>query len=254
MLRISQLQLKRGGRQVLSGIDLDFPSQGLFGILGPNGSGKTSLFRGISGVWQPCAGSVTWHNEPILSLSPEQRSRILSVVPQTPSCPFPFRVRELVAMGRYALGAYNDGNDAVVKRCLEKTGTLSLAERHVPTLSSGERQRVYIARALAAQAPILLLDEPSSNLDIRHELEIWKLLRTLASDKHCILAAIHDLRLAEQYCDAIAVLHEGRVYSKGALAAVLDANCLHDVFGVAAVPNTTGCPSFCISDSVARSS
>lgn len=203
-----------------------FPSR-LCGILGPNGSGKSTLFKTMAKIWQPTGGQVLWNNAPLHKMERRQISRTLSLVPQEVQIHFDFTVREVVEMGRYV---HNDlGN---LKTALQTVDAWHLVERRLPHLSLGERQRVYIARALMTESPILLLDEPASNLDIKHQLEIWELLQALAKQGKIVIVATHDVAGVQRFCDDAAILNQGVCIAQGETRAVLTEELLAEVFGV----------------------
>ncbi len=234
MLQLTDLSLHRHGRQLLHSISLTAVPGELTILLGPNGSGKTTLFRALAGSWPLTSGEILWGGKPIHNLLPKERSLIISLVPQSPFCPFPFTVRQLVSMGRFAQGDYHaaTGDTHHVTKALAQVDATHLADRLMTELSSGERQRVFLARSLATDCPVLLLDEPTSNLDIRHQLELWELLRELAKQGRTILCAAHDLVMAQRYGDVATVLRKGHLYSHGQLNTSLNEECLREVFGV----------------------
>ncbi len=225
------------GRPVLRGVDLDLPAGSLCSILGPNGSGKTTLLRCLLGQHTPSAGSILLGGQPMQSLSAKQQARQLAYVPQLPSSAFAFTVRELVAMGRYAhqgaLGlASSDDRDRVTD-ALARTGTLAFADRTLGELSGGEAQCVMIARALAQQPQVMLLDEPTSHLDLRNQLLIYRLVRQLTRERGMAALVVgHDINLAARHSDQLVLFREGRVAARGCPDDVLKAPLLRDTYGV----------------------
>ncbi len=206
------------------------------GIIGPNGSGKSTLMRLLSGVLEPTQGDVRLHDRPISSYTPIERAREIAVVPQETSIEFPFTVTETVLMGRAPhLGGFAFEGDRDLEAAtiaMRRTGVLHLADRSLHELSGGERQRVILARALAQNAAILLLDEPAAFLDIRHEVEIYDLLHDLKSEGKTVVSVLHDLNLAALYCDRVALLKEGRLIAAGAPADVITYPLLTEVYEV----------------------
>jgi len=226
-----------GSDSVLDGLDLALEPGTFVGLLGPNGSGKSTLLKLLAGVLHPTAGAVRLGDEDLARIPRRRLAPSLAYVPQDTRVWLPFTCREVVAMGRYAhrsgLGLSDAGHDGVVQRCMADTGVLDLAERRITEVSGGEAQRVQIAQALAQEARILVLDEPTSHLDISFQVEVMDLLGRLNRDHGMtILAALHDLNLASLYCDRLVTLRRGRVVKDGSPAQVLDPTLLWEVFGV----------------------
>lgn len=219
---------------VVDGVSLSLGAGELLGIIGPNGSGKSTLLRLLSGVLRAASGAVHVHGRPLPDLSPRERSRAIAVVPQDTQVEFPFSVTEVVLMGRSphlrGFALEGDRDMAVARRAMQRTGVLDLAHRSIHELSGGERQRVVLARALAQQAGILLLDEPAAFLDIRHEVEIYDLLREVQAEGTSILTVLHDLNLAALYCDRVALLKAGRLVRVGTPAEVITYATLTEVY------------------------
>ncbi len=236
-------------RPVLRGVDLDLPAGRVCTLLGPNGSGKTTLLRCLLGQHRPSAGRITLGGQPIEQLDARARARQLAYVPQLPSSAFAFTVRELVAMGRYAhqgsLGLASREDRDRVERALERTGTAVFAERTLSELSGGEAQCVMIARALAQQPRIMLLDEPTSHLDLRNQLLIVRLVQQLAREQDMAALVVgHDINLAARHSDSLALFRAGRVAATGAPDQVLKADLLRETYGVEVelIPSSDGPP------------
>jgi len=206
----------------------------MLGILGPNGSGKSTLLRLLSGVLAPASGEVRAHGRPLTSYSRRQLGQAIAVVPQDTVIEFPFSVTEVVLMGRSPhLGGFafeGDRDVEVAHQAMRRTGVLDLAHRSIHELSGGERQRVILARALAQEASIMLLDEPGAFLDIRHTVEIYDLLQDLQREGRSIITVLHDLNLAALYCDRVALLKEGRLFRLGTPAEVITYEALTKVY------------------------
>lgn len=206
----------------------------LLAVVGPNGAGKTTLLRLLSGALVPQAGQVRLDDRPLQELPDRLRARVLAVVPQSESSPFPVTVREMVGMGRYPhLGPWERAGSidhAVVDRALERCAVGHLAERQLARLSGGERQRARIARALAQEAPVLLLDEPTGGLDLRFRMELFHLLRELRADGLAVLVITHDLNLAARFADRLLLLDQGRVRARGTPEEVLSGDTLEEVY------------------------
>jgi len=206
----------------------------LLAVVGPNGAGKTTLLRLLTGSLTPQQGEVRLDDRQLGELDDRERARALAVVPQSESSPFPVTVREMVGMGRYAhLGPWErtGGLDrAVLERALERCAVAELADRQLGELSGGERQRARIARALAQEAPILLLDEPTAGLDLRYRMELFHLLRELRGEGLAVLVITHDLNLAARFADRLLLLDRGRATARGAPESVLSREALEAVY------------------------
>nr|WP_231554195.1 ATP-binding cassette domain-containing protein [Halobellus rufus] len=224
---------------MLDGVDATIDSGRFVGLVGPNGAGKTTLLRTINGTLAPDAGSVTVEGRRIQELSSKAASRLVATVPQDTAVAFEFDVRTVVEMGRNPhrsrFGGWREADSEAVERAFEWTDTEQFADRAVSTLSGGERQRVLLARALAQESPLLLLDEPTASLDINHQVRTLELVRTLVARGKTAVAAIHDLNLAAQYCDELLLLADGEVAAFGPPASVLTEDALGDAFGANAV-------------------
>lgn len=239
MLEIEGIHLKKRNKTILSSLTLRFLPGKLYAILGPNGSGKTSLLKVLNGTWQPTAGVAFWQGTPLHTFPRHALSQILSLVPQNPWSPFAFSVTDLVAMGTYALQYKTPSplRRITIDEALKAVDAYHLKDEWVTELSTGERQRVYIARALVSECPVLLLDEPTSNLDIAHQLEIWALLGRLVQGERSIIVTSHDLSMCERFCDRVAVLHHGSCVGEGSPQQVLNEETLKSVFGVRRLTN-----------------
>lgn len=231
MLKTDNLSYHLRGAKLLNDISLTFMPGRLYGILGPNGSGKSTLLKNLSGIWTPTHGQVLWQGENLFKQDRRRVSRTITLVPQNVQMYFDFNVEETVSMGRYPHGE-KLLDEKMLHQVLSEVDVLHLRGRYVSQLSNGERQRVYIARALMTESPILLLDEPTASLDIRHQLDIWRLLRSLLVKGKIIIIACHDLVSARKYCDEVAVMHQGQCVAVGDYATVMGAELLKTVFGI----------------------
>ena len=230
-----------GRSRVLDRVSLALAPGSLLALVGPNGAGKTTLLRILAGVLAPGAGEVCVRGEPLARLSRRALARELAVVPQELVVPFPYRVRELVAMGRAArLGAFGregPADRAAVDAALRALALDALAERTYTTLSGGEKQRTALARALAQEADALLLDEPTAHMDLGHRLHTFEWLRGWIAERparRAVLVVTHDLWLAAQHADRIALLDRGRLVALGAPREVLTPERLEAVYAVEA--------------------
>jgi iron complex transport system ATP-binding protein len=214
----------------------------IFGIVGPNGSGKSSLLRLLAGLLPPSDGRILLRGRPMAGLRRQDIACVVAVVPQDYVQVFPFTVAETVLMGRYphqprrlwnlGIGEETDKDLSGVHQAMLETDVWSLADRVVSELSGGERQRVMIARALAQEPAILLLDEPTAFLDINHQIEICSLLNRLRSERQLTVVLVsHDLNVASQYCDRLLMLKEGRPIRIGSPEETIQPDILRTVYG-----------------------
>jgi len=224
-ITIEGLHFSYNGKPVLQKITLSVQKGEILAIVGPNGSGKTTLLKNISGVLTPDAGVVYLDMKRVTSLLPRELSRCLTAVEQEREVGFDFTVREVIAMGRIPYQsrfAKETTKDAqLIREAMELAHVTSFASRSIRELSGGEKQRVFLAMALAQDPRVLLLDEPTAYLDINYQLQIMKIVRQQAAAGLTVLMAIHDLNLAAQYADRVAILHQGRLLAVGRPADVL---------------------------------
>jgi iron complex transport system ATP-binding protein len=221
---------------VLSGVDLRLEPGTVTGLFGPNGSGKSTLLRCLNGVLRPESGQIKLAGRPLHDFPAREIARCVAVVPQESRADLSLTVQEMVMLGRYPhtdlWGDETPKDRDVVTASLAKVHAERLTQRPFNHLSGGERQRVVIARALAQEAEVLLLDEPATHLDIAHQLELYQLLRALAFQKYAILLVSHDLLLAPLFLDRAVLLAGGAVIASGAPGEVLSADHMHATFGV----------------------
>ena len=227
--------VRYGRREALRSVDAVVAPGAVLGIIGPNGSGKSSLLRVLSGLRRPEAGQVSVDGRPLTGLSDRERGRTIAIVPQETHPAFPLRVREMVLLGRAPhLGPFGWEQPTDLRaahEAMRRTETLDLAERPLDELSGGERQRVVLARALAQEAPVLLLDEPTAFLDLRHAVVLLDLVKDLAREGRSVGLVVHDLNLASMYCDRLLLLAAGSVVAEGTPDEVLTWARLCDVYG-----------------------
>jgi len=204
-------------------------------IIGPNGSGKSTLLRLGAGVIVPCAGRVLLDGRPSAGLSRREVARTLGYLPQQVGSEFDYRVEEVVAMGRFphlsGAGFLSSADVAVVDRCMAATEVDAYRGRTLSHLSGGERQRAFLASVLAQEPRVLLLDEPTSSLDLHHQVRFFGLVRRLAAQGMAVVAVTHDLNLASLYCDRLALLRDGRLVEEGAPCDVLRTDLLRATYG-----------------------
>ena len=223
-------------RPLLVDVDLDVARGELVGILGANGAGKSTLARLLLGLVAPAAGQVSIDDRALASLPPRERARLVAAVLQDEPLEFPFTALEVVLMGRRSrLGPFGfevAADVAAAERAMAETGVVELAARPMSELSGGERKRVLLARALAQETPALILDEPAAALDVRHQLELFQLLAARKRAGAAVVVVVHDLNLAAQWCDRVALLTPGAPAIVGAVDEVLTEARLRSAFGV----------------------
>ena len=236
-IRLRGVAAGYGSRMVLQGVDLDVAPGAWLGVVGPNGAGKSTLIRVITGSLVPSAGVVELDGQPLASLGREAIARRIAVVPQPSSLPFALTVESVVALGRLPhedrLRGLRPADRAAVAGAIDRVGLGRLVGRDVRELSLGERQLVLLAVAIAQAAPIIVLDEPTVHLDIRHQFEVMELLEDLRGrDGRTIVTVLHDLNLVARRVPRVAVVADGRIVVDGPPAHALDAERIRTVFGV----------------------
>ncbi|MBD0315489.1 MAG: ABC transporter ATP-binding protein [Nitrospiraceae bacterium] len=225
----------------LDGVTFHVHEGEVLGIVGPNGSGKTSLLNLLAGTMTPQEGTVCLFGTPLMALTPREVARLVGVVPQDTQQVFPFTVAETVLMGRFPHRPHDRWNAgfgwetqedlAVAGEAMATMDITHLARRSVTDLSGGERQRTIIARALAQAPKVLLLDEPTAFLDLQHQIEICAVLRRLKEDRGLTIVLVsHDLNLVSQYCDRLLLLDHGRVFRLGSAEEVIQSDLLETVY------------------------
>lgn len=233
---VDGLVCRYGAIPALDGVSLSVSPQEMCGVIGPNGSGKTTLLRAIDGLLSPVRGTVLLEGRAVGKMSSRQVAAVIGVVPQRAGAGFGFTAREMVAMGRSphlpALSTETDRDQTIIDDAMARTGVVQLADRPIDSLSGGEFQRVLIARALAQEPRVLLLDEPTAHLDLRYQREIMDLLSTLCGSGLTMVAALHDVNLAAEYCDRLVLLSGGQIAAMGAPVQVLEERTLERVFGI----------------------
>lgn len=225
-------------KTLLDSVDMRAERGQFVGLIGPNGAGKSTLLRTLSGVLRNQEGTVSLEGSDLQSMAARDVASMLALVPQIAPYTQGFTAFELVLMGRYPhLGRFQvegETDDRIAQAAMQLTETEEFEARTLDTLSGGERQRVFLARALAQQPRILLLDEPTSNLDVLHQLTILGLVRKLVDEGLTAIAAIHDLNLAARYFDRLVLISEGRVVTEGRPEEVLTPETIESAFGVRA--------------------
>ncbi len=237
ILRAEQINYSHEKTTILCNVTFEVDSGELVGLIGPNGAGKSTLIKVISGLWTGAKGQIALIDKPLNRYSTRQIAQIVAQVPQITALDFPFSVQQIVMMGRnpylnrFELETQHDRQ--IVQSTMQRTNTLELADRLIGTLSGGERQRVLIARALTQEPRLLLLDEPTANLDLQHQIDILNLVHDLVHHEGLgVVAAVHDLELAARFCDRLVLLHKGSVLANGAPDIVLTPENIHNAYHV----------------------
>ena len=240
-LQTSGLRLKYDQRTVIEGLSAEIPEGKVTMIVGANACGKSTLLRGLARLLKPAAGTVTLDRRDIHRRPAREVARTLGLLPQHPTAPDGITVRDLVGRGRYPhQGFFRPGpaggspdDERAVQQAMAATETLDLAGRNVDELSGGQRQRVWIAMALAQETEVLLLDEPTTYLDLTHQVEVLDLITDLNRQRGTTVAIVlHDLNLAARYADHIIAMKNGQIVAEGAARAVVTEELVREVFGL----------------------
>lgn len=235
-LRSDAVTLSYDKRIIAKDLTLDIPAGSFTAIIGPNACGKSTLLRAMAGLLAATSGQMVLDGKAISTLSPREIAQRLGLLPQTAVAPEGITVAELVARGRYVhqrlLRQWSAEDRAAVEDALRLTNVTELAERRVEHLSGGQRQRVWIAMVLAQQTPLILLDEPTTYLDIAHQIDVLNLLHELNTAGRTVVAVLHDLNHAARYASHIIAMKAGEVIASGAPAKVITAQNVAEVFGL----------------------
>jgi iron complex transport system ATP-binding protein len=235
IIRLESAVFRYREREIFSGLNLSLEEGEILGLIGPNSSGKTTLLKLMDGLLRPQGGKVLLEGKDLNRISRSQIARTIGVVPQSMEVPFSFTVGEIVLMGRAAhlsrFGWEKKKDLNLAREAIALTGVAGLEDRPFWELSAGEQQRILIARALAQEPKVILLDEPTSHLDINHQIEINELIRRLNQEKSLtVLHISHDLNLAAEYCHRIVLLHQGSVFSVGKPSDVITEENIRQVY------------------------
>jgi len=236
MLDVNNIHFSIDDKKILESITARFEPRMIHGIIGPNGSGKSTLLKNICRIWEPQSGSILIHGTDYTKIPRKELSTLVTLVPQNTTIGFPISVFDIVAMGRNPhLGRFagmRQNDRDIIERALQQTNIYELKDRNINELSGGEGQLAIIARALATEASLILLDEPTSELDVKHTLEILNILQGFKDQGKTILVTIHDLNLARKFCDTISILSRGKLFYSGTPENAFAAEIIKQVFDV----------------------
>jgi iron complex transport system ATP-binding protein len=236
LLEARGLVVDRGRRSVLRGVELALDAGAGLALVGPNAAGKSTLVRALAGLLAPAAGDVRLEGRPLAVWPRSALARRVALVAAEDEAPDRLAVEDRVALGRYPhrgpLAPFREEDREAVRRALRQTEIEHLARRPLGTLSAGERQLALLARGLAQDPAVLLLDEPATHLDVRHQLHLFRVLDDVRARGVAVLAVIHDLQRAAAWAPRMALLHEGRIAASGPPASVLESEAAEQAFGV----------------------
>lgn len=235
-LEAQELVIAYDGKVVVDGVDLQIRQGSFTVILGPNASGKSTVLRALARVLKPESGHVVFDGRELSDYGSKELAKRLGLLPQDAIAPDGMRVADLVSRGRYphhtALQRWTVADDTATRDALAATNTTDLAERYVDQLSGGQRQRVWVALLLAQQTEVMLLDEPTTFLDIAHQYELLDLLQALHEEGKTVVAVLHDINQAARYATDLVLMHEGRIAATGAPEDLITAEQISDTFGL----------------------
>ncbi|PYF79983.1 iron complex transport system ATP-binding protein [Marinomonas alcarazii] len=223
-------------KAIVKQVDLNIPAGKIIALLGPNGCGKSTLLKAMARILSPMDGQVHWQGQNLHNIASKKLAQQLALLPQTQPIPEGIKVKDLVAYGRSPYtgfwGRINKEDHEIIAQVMQETGITELAEQLVSELSGGQRQRVWLAMTLAQDTPYLLLDEPTTYMDLSHQVELMHLLRKLNLQGKTIITVLHDINQAARYCDHLIVMKQGKIITQGAPDSVLTQQLLKEVFSL----------------------
>ncbi|WP_368654192.1 ABC transporter ATP-binding protein [Ornithinibacillus sp. 4-3] len=237
MIKVNDLHVSLNNKAILKNINASIPKGSFSGLIGPNGSGKTTLLKTLSKLIPYDKGEVSIAEKELSFYKHKTLARELSYVPQDTNIDFDFNVKDIVAMGRYAHGTFFNkeiSNEAIVKEAMIATNTWRFADKSILSLSGGQRQLVCIAKALAQDTPLILLDEPIAALDIYYQIRILKLLKELTMQGKTVVTVLHDLNLVARFCENVLLLEDGKIKAHGSCKEVLTEQTLQETYQIEA--------------------
>ncbi len=237
-IRFDEAGLELGGRAILQTLSLSAGAGELIALAGPNGAGKSSLLRLAAGLLPPGRGAVELDGQAVSGLAPRDRARQIAYLPAESREAWPLDAQSLVALGRIPfrkpLRRLSEADEAAIASAMQRAGVTAFASRRIDTLSSGERARVHLARMLATQAPVLLLDEPTAALDLKHQLAVMDIVAAEARAGRLVIMALHALDLAARHADRVVLMQEGQIHADAPPDKALSEENVRAVFGVEA--------------------
>lgn len=237
LMKLENISFSYETSPVIKDLSVEIQEQDFIGLIGPNGSGKSTLLKVMGGILEPDTGSVQFKESPITRINKKLFAQSVSWIPQDHPMVFPFKVSEIVLMGRHPylspLSFESSEDFEICRRAMETTMTSQFADRYFNEISGGEKQRVMIASALAQNPEMMLLDEPTAALDLKYQVQILKILKDLNTEhKMTLILAMHDLNLASKFCNRLILLDEGKIIRDGSPEQVLEKDILEQVYGV----------------------
>ena len=234
VLGVDKLTYSRGKHKILNSVDIFLHKSQFIGLIGPNGTGKSTLLRLMAGLLKPDSGTIFYKNHDLNEMSALEVAKAITYMPQSTVLDYEFTVSQLVLMGRHPHRKkwhFTQRDDELIAdKAMEQTGIYHLKDRYITSLSGGERQLVFLAKAITQQSEVILLDEPTSDLDIYHQVQIAEVIQELVGEGKVVLAAIHDINLATRYCDQLMLLGNGELISRGTPEEVITNDNLLKVF------------------------
>jgi iron complex transport system ATP-binding protein len=239
ILELKDISSGYQGKTVIDKVCFEIKKGEFLGLIGPNGAGKSTLFKTVLGILIPDRGQILYKDKPIDFLTPKERAKRLAFLPQLFEVKFSYTVKDFIAMGRFpyqdGLSAYSSGDLDLVNSVIRRFSLNKISARRIDQLSGGELQRVLFAQSIAQDPEILLLDEPTTHLDIGHQFEIMNILSDLNREGLTVVTILHDLNIAAEFCDRIVLMDKGRVVKDGEPASVMDYRLIEEVYNARVV-------------------